>query len=151
MEDEIIIIDGIWESTIFIKVHQFLFGSWITPILLLTQLSWDTVKLVKQRCLPLEIKLNYLWPLIPTILIGLSQNVRLACPIFFEHTQGNFTSLGWCGQCMHACMQSRKSLLIHVILGSINYRKLLVHCFYTLPLRDHTIVKLQYRSKISEP
>ena len=33
--------------------------------------------------------------------------------------QGNFTSLGWGGQCMHACMQSRKSLFIHTILGSI--------------------------------
>ena len=42
-----------------------------------------------------------------------------------------------------ACMHAGKEVFInfiHVILGSM--REPLVHCFYTLPLRDHTIVKL---------
>ena len=100
----------------------------------------SNVKLVKEtNCLTLEITLNYLWPLIQQVIIFLLQNVLLAYPIFLEHTQGNFTSLGWCGQCMHACRVGGLCWFMSFLAG---YREPLLNCFYTLPLSDHTIVKL---------
>ena len=98
---------------------KFLIGSWITPTLHLTNFrTWKHCKACKRALSSsgnsTELPCCGLW--YQQLLINLSQNVILAYPIFLEHTQGNFTSLGWCGQCMHACRVG--SLFLHVILGS---------------------------------
>ena len=41
----------------------------------------------------------------------------------------------------NACIQSRKSIYSRHFMH-YNYGEALVHCFYTLLLRDHAIVKL---------
>ena len=120
LEDEILLTG--FENLQFIEVHQFLFGSWITPILLLTQFracTVSTVKLVKEPCLPLEITLNYLWLLIPAIIINNKSITK--CYIGLRNLpwahSGQFHKprMMWP---VHASMQSRKSLFIHIILGS---------------------------------
>ena len=75
---------------------------------------------VKEPYLPLEITLNYLWPLIPAIIINKCiTQCNIGLPNLPWAHSGKFLkpTVG-CDHCMHACRLGRLYFM-HVILGSI--------------------------------
>ena len=119
-----IIIDRISESRIInVPLASFNWSFWLA-LGLPKPCSWQnlghvssSVKLVKESCLPLEIILSYLWPLISAIITKSITKCDIGVPNLPSAHSGKLHKLRMMWP-VYACMQSRKVLFLHVILCS---------------------------------